>query len=123
MELGNNRHTTVPGPTPWEASSPATPSAARSKAANVECPARMVDSARLDVGLDVAVHLGRGPEDLDYRGVLSLNLTRRHIGGDCNSVADLRSPGPVSADDAAGRRIRVPWFVPMAVVDSPVVDR
>ena len=46
-----------------------------------------VRRGRLDVGLHVAIHPRRSPQDLDQCGVLPLNLTRRHIGGDCNRAA------------------------------------
>ena len=64
-------------------------------------PARPVGGGRLDVGLDVGVDPGGGAQDVDQRGVLPLDLTRRHIEGDCTSAPP---GGPPDRKDRVGPR-------------------
>ena len=70
---------------------------------------------RLDVGLDVRVHPGGGAQDVDQRGVLPLDLTRRHIEGDCTSAAPGGIPSgctrPLTGDPVGWRRRSVPRVV------------
>ena len=67
-------------------------------------PPRGRSHRRLHVRLDVAVLRGRRPQHFDHGGELPLNLTRRHIGADCNRG----DRTPISRP--AARRVRPGWF-------------
>ena len=102
----------MPGPDPVGGQQPGHPVGGPVPVGEGQRPPGPLGRGRLDVGLDVGVDPGRGPQDVDQRGVLPLDLTRRHIGGDCTSGAG-RSPAPTAG--GADRKARGSWTARKAV--------